>query len=41
MEIEVGEPTHYPQQLVHSPFGVDQMKKIEGVINNIDFPSDT
>ena len=40
MEIEPGEPTCYPQHLVDSPLGIEEMNKIERVINDVDLPSD-
>ena len=39
MEIEVGEPTHYPQQLVHSSLGIREMKMIEEMLNKVTLPS--
>jgi len=39
MEIEPGEPTRYPPQLVHSPFGIEEMNQIEEIINTVVIPS--
>ena len=40
IEIEPGAPTHYPQQLVHSPLGIEEMNKIEEMLNKVVLPSD-
>jgi hypothetical protein len=40
MEIEPGQPTSYPQQLVNSPLGIAEMQKIEEMINDVDLPSE-
>jgi hypothetical protein len=39
MEIEPGEPTSYPMQLVHSPLGIAEMQKIEEMLNDVNLPS--
>lgn len=38
MEIEEGEPTKYPPQLVSSPLGIGQMQKIEELLESINLP---
>jgi hypothetical protein len=40
MEVEPGEPSQYPQQLVDSPFGIKEMQRIEEFLNEVDLPSD-
>jgi hypothetical protein len=40
MEIEPGEPSQYPEQLVESPLGIREMKQMEEVINAVAIPLD-
>ena len=39
MESEVGEPTHYSHQLVHSSLGIREMIMIEEMLNKVTLPS--
>lgn len=38
MEIEDGEQTEYPQQLLDSPLGIQEMQKIEEMLNSVIIP---
>lgn len=40
MEIEPGEPTPYPPQLVNSPLGIGEMNRIEEMMNKVALPLD-
>ncbi len=35
LEVEPGEPSKYPEQLVDSPLGIREMTKLEEVINAV------
>jgi len=39
MEVEPDAPTKAPDHLVNSKFGIKEMKKIEGLLKSIHFPS--
>lgn len=39
LEIEPGEPSSHPKHLVDSPLGIEEMQKIEEMINEIAIPS--
>jgi hypothetical protein len=38
MEIEEGQPTKHPQQLVSSPLGIAEMQKIEEILDLVTVP---
>lgn len=38
IEVEPGESTAYPQQLVNSPLGIGEMIKIEELVNSVALP---
>jgi len=38
IEVEPGEHTKYPQQLVDSPLGIQELNEIEEVINEVPLP---
>jgi hypothetical protein len=38
MEIEEGEPTKFPPQLVSSPLGIGEMQKLEALMESISLP---
>jgi hypothetical protein len=41
IEIEPGTPpTQYPEQLVNSPFGIEEMNRIEETLDAVDIPTD-
>jgi hypothetical protein len=40
LEIEPGEPTQYPQHMVDSPLGIEEMNELEEMIDAVDIPSD-
>lgn len=40
MEIEPGETTTHPTQLINSPFGVKEVKEITALINSVAVASD-
>jgi len=39
MEVEPDAPTNAPDYLVNSPFGIKEVKKIEGLLKGIRIPS--
>jgi hypothetical protein len=38
MEIEPGEPTHHPPQLVDSPLGIEEMHQLEETMESVALP---
>lgn len=38
IEIEPGAPTEYPDQLVHSSFGIDQLDEIQKLLKEVSVP---
>jgi hypothetical protein len=40
IEVEPDTPTKAPDHLVHSPFGVKELKRIESLLKTVHIPSD-